>query len=503
MAVASRGVRVFNVAVCGAGVVGGGVVELLKRQRALFRAQKFDFVVKTLLCRDTAKARDFAVEPGTVVTADPQAVLGDPSIDIVVEVIGGTGAPAKDLVLGAAAAGKHVVTANKALLAEQVPALRKAFTGRGGKKRARYLGYEAAVAGGIPIIRTLQEGLLPDSIQGVAGIMNGTTNYMLTAMADSGAAYADVLRDAQAAGFAETDPTADVEGHDARNKLVLLAQLAHGVWVPPAKVRTTGITGVSAFDVAAARAVGAGYTIKLLGVAQAFDEPAPAPAADGAAGGAAAAAAASPARPGKRLLDLWVSPALVPCGSPLATTGGALNMIQVDSASLGRTTYLGAGAGRFPTANSVVADMTAIALGTIAPQPFPRPAPERVAQPDGTPGLRLVVSDALKRTFYVRAPARLADLLGVALWRQGRTFTPAIPAGAPAGGSGSGSGASADSEPRALLVPAVSHHELSVLLRRVAHSVAAKAAPSGAAAGDVAAAAEALLKGVAAYPVYQ
>lgn len=307
----------------------------------------------------------------------------------------------------------------------------------------------------------MQESLLVDSITGIAGIMNGTTNYCLTAMASEGKSYGDVLAAAQAAGFAEADPTADVEGLDARNKLVLLTQLAFGTWVPPARVRTTGITGVTAFDMAAAAA--GGFTIKLLGVSELFDE-------SSADGGAAAPmsdlSGDAPPLLRKRFLDIFVSPALVPINSPLGRTGGALNLVQVDSTALGRTTFSGAGAGRFPTANSIVADLLAIAKGTNAKRPFPRAPPSKV-------GLAIKPSDAREHTFFVRGPAPLANLLSVALWRQGRSVSPC---GVP------------DENPdkyKAFLVDA-SARELTSLIRRAARKVAgADASEAGSVEDDL------------------
>ena len=418
--------RVFNVAVCGAGVVGGGVINLIKRQRPLLHALRLDFRVKTLLCRDPSKARDFSPEAHTVVTSDPAAVLSDPSIDIVVEAIGGTGSPARELVLGAAAAGKHVVTANKALLAAALPDVRRAFP----SKRVA-LGYEASVAGGVPVIRALTHSLLGDSPTSVAGIMNGTTNFILTAMAGGGKSFAEALAEAQAAGFAEADPSGDVEGHDARNKLVLLTQLAYGVWVPPAQVRTAGIAGVTAFDVAAAAAQG--FAVKLLGVSRLFPgDGGGGSGGGGEGGGEGGGGGAAAAAKQRLLLDAFVSPALVPLGSPMAGTGGAHNLLYIDSPALGRVGFSGPGAGRDATATSILADMVSIARGTHGPKPFPRPPPARQ-------GLSIKPSATLKRDTYVRAPAQLADLLSVALWRQGRAVTPVgAPAAAAAAAAGGG-----------------------------------------------------------------
>jgi len=338
-------------------------------------------------------------------------VIDDPDIDIVVEVIGGTGSPARDLVMDSGRAGKAVVTANKALLADSLPELRKVFNSR---KRA--LGYEASVAGGVPIIRVLQQSILPDSVTSIQGILNGTTNFILSGMAGGGKSYAQVLQEAQRAGFAETDPTADVEGHDARNKLVLLTQLAYGLWVPPAAVRTVGITGITPFDVAAAAS--AGYAIKLLGVSTLFDPPSRATAdSSSSLEKSSSEEEVAPKAQRKLLLDMFVSPTLVPLSSPLGSTGGAGNLVQVDSQALGRTSYGGAGAGREPTANSVLADLVGIARGCMSGRPFPRPPPARV-------GLSIRQSTALRREMFVRGPAAVTNLLSVALWRQGRTFSP-------------------------------------------------------------------------------
>jgi homoserine dehydrogenase len=418
------------------------------------------------------------VEAHTRVTTNMADGATDPELDMVVEVIGGAGADMQGLLLGCAARGVSVVTANKALLAEHLPLLKRAFT-----SRRRALGYEASVAGGIPIIHALQHSLLPDSVQRVQGILNGTSNYILSAM-EGGRSFEQALREAQAAGFAEADPTADVGGHDARNKLVILTQLAFGLHVPPAEVRTVGITGIETFDVDVARA--SGYAIKHLGVSSLFD----AKEGEAAAAAAAAAAAVAPGAPAaapapprlqRRLLDMYVSPALVPLGSPLAATGGAGNLVQVDSAALGRSSYAGAGAGREPTANSVLADLVSIAKGTVSPRPFPRPPPARV-------GLSLRQSPALRRNTYVRGPPELINLLSVALWRQGRSFAPAatlLP------GSSSGSAAAGAPSFRAFFVEA-SQRELDSLVARAARKVTPAASAQAA-----------LLEKTVVYPVLQ
>jgi len=338
------------------------------------------------------------------VTDDAGAVLQDDSLDLVVEVMGGEAGAARDVVLGCGARGVHVVTANKALLAAALPEVARAFSG---PRRPR-LGYEASVAGAVPVLRALRESLLPENVTRVRGILNGTTNFILSAMAaPGGGSFAAELARAQAAGFAEADASADVDGLDARNKLVLLARLAFGVTVAPHDVRCEGIARVSAFDFACARELG--RTVKLLGSASVEEDPrggrrrgAAGASAEPPAAAAAPAAAPEPVR--RLLLDLGVSPALVRADSALGATGGALNLVQVDGEFSGRTSYAGAGAGALPTAVSVVADMAAIALRTCGSAPFPRPPPSgrrglavRVAAPEA--------GAAAPGSWYVRGPA--------------------------------------------------------------------------------------------------
>ena len=338
------------------------MINLLRQQAPALAARNLIFRVDTLACRDPTKPRDFLIDAGTRVTSDAVSLAADPNIDMVVEVSGG--GSARELVLGAAKAGKHVVTANKALLAAALPEVEAAFR----KKRGPRLGFEAAVAGGIPIIRTLATSLRCDTFTSVSGILNGTTNFMLSAMDSQGTPYGEVLADAQAAGFAETDPTADVEGHDACNKLVLLARLAFGVAVPPSAVRTVGISGLVPADFAFARSIGC--TIKLVGAGTCT-------------GGGRA-----------RSVQLLVSPTLVPRGGALGSTGGALNLVATNSELLGPAHMVGAGAGRLPTAGSVVADMVAIGLGEQAVAPFGRPLDPVVGY-----------STEVDGRWYVRVPA--------------------------------------------------------------------------------------------------
>jgi homoserine dehydrogenase len=259
---------------------------------------------------------------------------------MVVEAIGGT-STAYSAILNSAAKGKHVVTANKELLALHLPIIESLFQHPHGPR----LGFEAAVGGGIPIIRSLQQSLFLDSLTNLSGILNGTTNYMLSNMQEKKAAYQSILKEAQENGFCEADPTADVEGLDARNKLVLLARLAYGVQVAPSQIYTKGITAVSSshFDIAQSL----GFSIKLVCLAQ---------------------------KPTKEtsLIGMMVCPSFVEIGSPLASTSSFMNMIALDTETCPSLYFHGPGAGRFATANSVVADMVNIALDTQARTPFPK-----------------------------------------------------------------------------------------------------------------------------------
>jgi homoserine dehydrogenase len=365
---------------------------------------------------------NFTPEAGTIVSSDVNDVLNDPEIDIIVEAMGGT-EPARTLMRDSKA---HVVTANKALLAEALPELSRLFSRS--PRSARRLGFEAAVAGGVPVIRALQSSLGADNLTSITGIMNGTTNFILSKMDAEGKSYASVLAEAQAAGFAEADPTADVEGHDARNKLVLLTALATGLFVPPAKIRTVGITAVSDWDFAALREQG--LTIKLLGSMLMF-----APAAEG----------ATPSPPPMRLLDLFVSPSVVGRTSAFGLTAGPMNLIRTRGDSTGTLAFYGAGAGRFATANSVVSDMVNIAKGT-ASTVIPRPRPRKL-------GLTLKQSSETARGWYLRGPKDAVELTSVALWRQGRSIRPVGPAGG---------------DTKAFMVDGVSFPELAGLARRVA-----------------------------------
>ncbi|HNE26611.1 MAG TPA: homoserine dehydrogenase, partial [Pseudomonadales bacterium] len=253
------------------------------------------------------------------------AVLEDPAVDIVVELIGGTDA-ARDLVLKAIENGKHVVTANKALIAHHGAEIFAAAA-----KKQVAVAYEAAVAGGIPIIKALRDGLVANRIEWVAGIINGTTNFILTEMSQKGSAFADVLKEAQRLGYAEADPTFDVEGIDAAHKLVILASIAFGMPLEIKKIYTEGITTITQEDIRYAAELG--YCIKHLGIA----------------------------RESEAGVELRVNPTLVPNDSLLAKVDGAKNAVMVMGDAVGPTLYSGAGAGSEPTASAVIADIVDVA----------------------------------------------------------------------------------------------------------------------------------------------
>lgn len=314
----------------GAGNVGGGVVRILQENRdAIERRLGAELTVERVLVRSVERARDVEIDPA-LLTTDADAVIADPQVRVVVELIGGI-EPAKTWVLQAMRRGKHVVTANKALLAQH---------GRELFDEARRNGvsifFEGSVAGGIPILRTLREGLASDRIESLMGIVNGTSNYILDSMGRTGVSYETALGQAQEAGFAEADPTLDVSGKDAAQKLALLTLVSFGVRVEPDAIPTEGITSIRAFDHAMAAELG--YVIKSLAVATDTDQG----------------------------LVLAVYPALVPTPHLLANVAGAFNAVLVDSRALGQSLYYGQGAGMMPTGMAVVSDIIEVCRGLLA-----------------------------------------------------------------------------------------------------------------------------------------
>jgi homoserine dehydrogenase len=345
----------FNIGMYGGGTVGGGVYELIMKN------SPSNCMKITKICvRDLTKARDFQIDESiTSFTDNVDSILEDDSINCIVEVMGGTGL-AKRVIETALAKGKAVVTANKALLAEHWIPLQTVLKENPKAK----LAWEAAVCGGIPIIQILQTAYTQgDDIQSVMGICNGTTNFMLTQMFQNGAAYGDVLQEAQDLGYAEADPTADVEGHDVRAKIALLAQLAYGGSIEGAvdQIPCKGISKITGDDFGYARLLKG--TIKLIGAARRMD--------------------------GGNKVSVYVTPALVKEDHALASIHGAGNAVVVDSKNLGACAYTGPGAGRYPTANSVVADLYRLVSA-------PAAAPAADAP--------LVLDSNYAGSFYIRVP---------------------------------------------------------------------------------------------------
>ncbi|HEX4117848.1 MAG TPA: homoserine dehydrogenase [Rhizomicrobium sp.] len=361
----------LKIAVAGLGTVGGGVIKALAAQAPSLKARAGrDLAVVGMSARDAKKARDFKL---VNFTADPlELVNGD--ADVIVELIGGEDGVAKTLIETALDHGKHVVTANKALLAVHGKALAQRA-----EKRNLQLKFEAAVAGGIPIVQTLRESLIAYDVQAVKGILNGTCNYILTQMEALGASFAQVLKEAQMLGYAEADPTLDVGGGDTAHKLALLSSLAFGMAPDLKSMHVEGIQHITPADIHFASEFG--FRIKLLGVARRT------------ASG----------------IDQKVHPAMVRVRSPLANVDGAANGVLVDAGDAGPFFFSGRGAGEAPTASAVVADLVEIARGTYTPV-FGRPATTLAA-------LKPASVDAAPQPWYLRfevldLPGVLADIAG-------------------------------------------------------------------------------------------
>lgn len=315
--------RPVKVGICGLGTVGGGTFNVLTRNaRDIARRLGREIIIEQVALRSTNPAVDLGA---VSVTKNALDVVSNPEIDIVVELIGGD-AIAKDVVLGAIENGKHVVTANKALIAEHGKEIFAAAAAKGVNVM-----YEAAVAGGIPIIKAIREGLAANHINWLAGIINGTGNFILTEMRDKGREFSDVLAEAQALGYAEADPTFDVEGIDAAHKLTILASVAYGIPLQFENCYTEGISKITPEDVEFAEELG--YRIKHLGMSCRTE-----------AG-----------------IDLRVHPTLIPVARPIAKVDGVLNAVMVNGDAVGDTLYVGAGAGAEPTASAVVADIIDLA----------------------------------------------------------------------------------------------------------------------------------------------
>jgi homoserine dehydrogenase len=322
----------LSVAVAGLGTVGAGVLTLLRDNAATVAARAGrPIIVTAVSARDRTRDRGVALA-GLRWYDDPVALAHDPAVDVVVECIGGSEGPAGDLVRAALGAGKPVVTANKALLAVHGAELATLADGKG-----LALAYEAAVAGGIPAIKAIREGLAANDLTRVLGILNGTCNYILTQMRERGIEFAQALAEAQKLGYAEADPSFDVDGIDAAHKLAILAALAFGRPVDFAAVHVEGIRGISALDIALAGELG--YRIKLLGIARRTE-----------AG-----------------IEARMHPAMVPIAHPIARVDGVFNAVVAEGDFVGRVVLEGRGAGAGPTASAVVADLIDIARGRTTP----------------------------------------------------------------------------------------------------------------------------------------
>jgi homoserine dehydrogenase len=327
-------VQHLTIGLLGCGNVGGALVDLLEERRTtIARRTGVDLTIGAIAVRSLEKYRDTIPGPERL-TDDPASMVEDPDIDLIVELIGGI-EPARTLILRALELGKPVVTGNKELLAAHGPELYAAAAAGGVD-----LLFEAAVAGGIPLMRPLRESLVGEDISRVMGIINGTTNFILTKMSTEGADYADVLAEAQALGFAEADPTADVEGYDAGAKAAIIASIVFGVQVSSADVQHEGISQVSATDIEHAARLG--YVIKALAVIERHD---------GAAGPE---------------ISVQVHPAMVPTSHPLAGVNDAFNAVFVEGAAVGDLMFYGRGAGGSPTASAVLGDVVDAAVNKAA-----------------------------------------------------------------------------------------------------------------------------------------
>ena len=366
-----------RIGLLGLGTVGGGTLNVLRRNGdEIARRAGRAIEVTRASVRDLAKER-ICDTAGIVLTSNPEDVVDADDVDVVVELIGGCDI-ARDLVMRAIAQGKHVVTANKALIALHGNELFSAA-----RERGVIVAFEAAVAGGIPIIKAIREGLAGNVIESVEGIINGTGNYILSQMRDKGRDFADALADAQALGYAEADPSFDVEGIDAAHKLTILAAIAFGKPLAFERVYTEGISAVTREDVDYASELG--YRVKHLGIA----------------------------RRRKQGVELRVHPTFIPERRPIAAVDGVMNAVQVRGDAVGTTLYSGAGAGAEPTASAIVADLVDV-VRALTTDPENR-VPHLAFQADAISELPILDITAVETAFYLRIlaedrPGVLADV---------------------------------------------------------------------------------------------
>ena len=363
----------ISVGLLGIGTVGGGTFNVLKRnEEEITRRAGRPIRITAVADKNLELARSVAGD-GVRITDDAFSLVADPDIDIIVELIGGYGV-ARELVLNAIDNGKHVVTANKALLAMHGNEIFEAA-----QKRGVMVAFEAAVAGGIPIIKALREGLTANRIEWIAGIINGTTNFILSEMRDKGLPFAEVLKEAQALGYAEADPTFDIEGVDAAHKVTIMSAIAFGIPMQFGAAHVEGITRLEAIDIAYAEQLG--YRIKLLGIAKMREEG----------------------------VELRVHPTLVPERRLIANVEGAMNAVLVQGDAVGSTLYYGKGAGAEPTASAVIADLVDVTrLHTADPE---HRVPHLAFQPDQVRDLMVLPIEDVITSYYLRM--RVDDKPGV------------------------------------------------------------------------------------------
>ena len=367
----------INVGLLGIGTVGGGTFTVLQRNAEEIARRAGRPIRITMVADKNLELAKQVTGGACRITDDAFSVVSDPEVDIIVELIGGYGV-AKELVLKAIANGKHVVTANKALLATHGNEIFKAAQDKG-----VMVAFEAAVAGGIPIIKALREGLSANRIQWIAGIINGTTNFILSEMRDKGLSFDTVLKEAQRLGYAEADPTFDIEGVDAAHKITILSALAFGIPMQFDKAYIEGISKLDATDIRYAEQLG--YRIKLLGIAKRTEEG----------------------------VELRVHPTLIPAKRLIANVEGAMNAVLVQGDAVGSTLYYGKGAGAEPTASAVIADLVDITrMHTADPE---HRVPHLAFQPDKLSDLPILPMNEVTTSYYLRLrvqdkPGVLADI---------------------------------------------------------------------------------------------
>ena len=367
----------INVGLLGIGTVGGGTFTVLQRNAEEITRRAGRPIRITVVADKNLELAKKVTGGACRVTDDAFSVVSDPEVDIVIELIGGYGV-AKELVLKAIASGKHVVTANKALLATHGNEIFKVAQDKG-----VMVAFEAAVAGGIPIIKALREGLTANRIEWIAGIINGTTNFILSEMRDKGLSFDTVLKEAQRLGYAEADPTFDIEGVDAAHKITILSALAFGIPMQFDKAYIEGISKLDAIDIKYAEQLG--YRIKLLGITKRTPEG----------------------------VELRVHPTLIPTKRLIANVEGAMNAVLVQGDAVGATLYYGKGAGAEPTASAVIADLVDVTrMHTADPE---NRVPHLAFQPNAMSDLKILPMDEVQTSYYLRLrvqdkPGVLADI---------------------------------------------------------------------------------------------